>query len=300
MLNLSRLRMLRELRRLGTLSEVARSLSYTPSAISQQLAVLEREVGVQLLERSGRRVLLTADAIALVEHTEAVLARLEQAEAELAAAQTEVRGTLRVASFQSVLLSIGPIALTLLAERHPELQVEITQREIGAAYEGLLAHEFDLILGEEYPGIPEPHRVGVHRDDFTTDALRLALPTSGPFAGLDSDLAALRDASWAMDPVSSSTGQWDRATCRAAGFEAKVRFETSDPLLHAHLVRTGHAVSFLSEIIAAQHLAGMRLVGLPGDPHRVLFTAVREGRAAHPAIRAFREALTDAATRATP
>ena len=300
MLNLSRLRMLRELRRLGTLTEVANSLSYTPSAISQQLAVLEREVGVQLLERSGRRVLLTADAIALVEHTEVVLARLERAEVELAAAQTEVRGTLRVASFQSVLLSIGPIALTLLAERHPELQVEITQREVTGAYEGLLAHDFDLILGEEYPGVPEPHRAGVDREDFTTDALRLAMPTTGPFAELESDITALAGASWAVDPESSTTGRWERATCRAAGFEAIVRFETTDPLLHAHLVRTGHAVSFMSEIIAAQHLAGMRLVALPGDPHRVLFTAVRDGRAGHPAIRAFREALTEAASQATP
>ena len=155
-------------------------------------------------------------------------------------------------------------ALTLLAERHPEVQVEITQREVTSAYEGLLAHDFDLLLGEEYPGVPEPHRAGVHREDFTTDALRLAMPTTGPFAELESDIGALSGASWAVDPESSTTGRWERSTCRAAGFEAIVRFETTDPLLHAHLVRTGHAVSFMSEIIAAQHLAGMRLVAWNG------------------------------------
>ena len=117
MLDVYRLRLLRELDRRGTLAAVARALSYSPSAISQQLSQLETETGVTLLEPVGRGVRLTPLARLLVTHTEAILERLEEAEAELRTAATEVRGTLRVASFQSVLFALIPSVLTRLAER---------------------------------------------------------------------------------------------------------------------------------------------------------------------------------------
>ncbi|MCW4456741.1 LysR family transcriptional regulator [Microbacterium sp. MPKO10] len=295
MLSLSRLRMLRELHRLGTLAEVARALSYTPSAISQQLSLLERECRVTLLERVGRRVRLTDEALTLVAHTEEVLAQLERAEAELATANQRVSGTLKVASFQTVVLSFAPTALTLMAERHPDVTVEITQREVGPAFDGLLSHDFDLILGEEYPGMPEPVRDGVDRAELLSDPLRLVLPQSGPLSTRPRVLRDLADAPWAFDPVGAPTGAWARMECRAAGFEPTVRFDTPDPLMHAHLARTGHAVAFIPALIAAQYLGGTQIFGLPGDPQRMLFTAVRAGRSAHPAVRAFRECLAEAA-----
>ena len=149
MLDVHRLRLLRELDRRGTLAAVARALSYSPSAISQQLSLLEAEAGVPLLEPAGRGVRLTPLARILVTHTEAILERLEEAEADLRASATEVRGTLRVASFQSVLFALIPSVLTRLAQRHPGLRIEITHAQQAQAFEGLLAHEFDLVLGEE-------------------------------------------------------------------------------------------------------------------------------------------------------
>lgn len=295
MLNLTRLRMLCELHRLGTLAEVAQALSYSPSAVSQQLSLLERETGARLLERAGRGVRLTDDALGLVAHAEVVLARLEQAEADLAASQPEVRGTLRVASFQTVVVELAPAALTYLAAAHPALQVEISQREVGAAYAGLLSHEFDLILGEEYPGVPDPIRSGVDRADLFRDPLCLTLPPAGSGVGVPAELSELSDASWALDPPSAPAGDWARAVCRQAGFEPRVAFETPDPLLQAHLVRAGHAVAFVPALIARPHLEGVQLFGLRGDPHRMLYTAVRSGRAGHPAVRAFREMLARAA-----
>ena len=163
MLDVHRLRLLRELERLGTLAAVARALSYSPSAVSQQLSQLEAETGVVLLEPAGRGVRLTAQARILVAHTEAILERLEEAEADLRASLTEVRGTLRVASFQSVLLVLVPDVLTRLAERHPGLRVEITHQEAGPAFAGLLAHDFDVVLGEEYPGIVRAPVPGARR-----------------------------------------------------------------------------------------------------------------------------------------
>lgn len=292
MLNIARLRILWELSRRGTLAEVAAALSYTPSAVSQQLSLLERETGVELLERVGRGVRLTDQARVLVEHTAVILARLEEAESDLAAAAPTVRGTLSVGSFPTVLLTIAPTALTLLAERHPDLYVEVTQREVGEAFSGLLSHQFDVIVGEEYPGIPEQIRDGVDRAELLTDPLRLALPID---AAVPARLADLATARWALDPAESPTGRWARAECRAAGFEPRVQFEAANPLLHTHLVRTGHAVAFTPALIAAGYMRGIRLIELPGDPCRTLYTAVRSGRAEHPAIRAFRSALTDAA-----
>lgn len=297
MLNLPRLRMLRELHRLGTLAEVARTLNYTPSAVSQQLGQLERETGVALLEHVGRNVRLTPGAVALVGHTEAILARMEQAEAELAAGQHDVVGTVRLAAFDSAVLTAAPLALDLLAQRHPGLDVEITQREVDAAHEGLLAHDFDIIIGEEYDGIPDPVHAGVRRQELARDPLYLVLPLEGPWSGRPETLADLAEAPWSLDPPEAPTGRWARALCRAAGFEPKVRMSTVNPLLQIQLARTGHAATFIPALMAAEHLAGTRTVGLPGNPRRLLYFATRSGRTGHPGIVACREAFEEAIRR---
>ncbi|MGO3327143.1 LysR family transcriptional regulator [Gordonia sp. (in: high G+C Gram-positive bacteria)] len=295
MLNVGRLRVLRELHLRGTLAAVAEALVYTPSAVSQQLSQLEREVGVPLLERVGRGVRLTDAALTLVGHTEAVLTRLEAAEADLAASQPTVQGVLRVALFQSVVLELAPPTLTLLDERHPLLQVELVQRDEDLATSGMLAQEFDVVLGEEFPGRPHPIRPDVHREDLLRDSLMLALPAHGRWAGLPPALKELSDAPWALDPADTAMGAWSRDICRAAGFEPIVRFDTPDPLLQAHLVRTGHAVALMPSMLASRHLAGTRLEALPDDPHRMLYTATRTGRIGHPAVQAFREAIAEVA-----
>jgi len=291
MLDLHRLRVLRELDRRGTLAAVARALNYSPSAISQQLAQLESETGVRLLEHVGRGVRLTGQARILVRHTEAILEHLELAEAELAASLVEVTGTLRVASFQSVLLVLVPAALSTLAARHPGLRVEITQREPEPAFAGLLAHDFDVVLGEEYPGLPQARMTGVDQQDLVHDELRLALPTRGRWSEA-SGPADLADAAWVLDPAGTAPGEWARALLRTAGVEPDVRFESADLLLHIHLVETGHAVAFLPDLLWADRRPAVRLRALRAHPARRLFTGVRRGAAEHPAVRAFRAALT--------
>ena len=297
MLDVHRLRLLRELERRGTLKAVADALSYSPSAISQQLSQLEAETGVKLLEPAGRGVRLTAQARILVAHTEVVLERLELAEAELRASLTEVSGTLRVASFQSVLLALVPAALTLLAEQFPGLRVEITHDEAVPAFAGLLAHEFDVVLGEEYPGIPQPQVEGVQTQLLALDELLLAVPTHGPYArGRDDDspvrLIELADVPWVLDPVNAAPGDWARTLCRTAGFEPDIRFASPDLLLQIHLVETGHAVALLPGLLLYYDRGhDMRISRLPGRPHRRLMTGVRAGAARHPAVLAFRNAL---------
>ena len=291
MLDVHRLRLLRELDRRGTLAAVARALSYSPSAISQQLAQLETEAGVRLLEHVGRGVRLTEQARILVGHTEAILERLELADAELAASLTEVTGTLRVASFQSVLLALIPAALSRLAERHPRLRVEISQQEAEAAFAGLLARDFDVVLGEEYPGLPQPPMPGVQAEDLAHDELRLALPSRGPHSAVPNTLAELADTPWTLDPIGTTSGRWARTLCRTAGFDPDVRFESPDLLLQVHLVETGHAVAVLPDLLWTDRPHTLRLHRLPGRPHRRLFTGVRSGAADHPGVRAFRDSL---------
>src|SRR4051794_41442672 len=122
MLDLRRLRLLRELNARGTIAAVADALQYTPSAISQQLAMLEREAGIKLLEPAGRGVRLTDAALVLVDHAEALLERSAIAEADLAAAQGAVAGRGRVAAFQSVMLNLAIPAVTALARDAPRLR----------------------------------------------------------------------------------------------------------------------------------------------------------------------------------
>ncbi|MDF2442995.1 MAG: hypothetical protein JWR01_1198, partial [Subtercola sp.] len=176
MLDVRRLRLLRELKLRGTLAGVAAALNQSPSSVSQQLAQLEAEVGVELLRKSGRRVQLTAQAEILVEHTAAVLERLELAEADLDASLRQATGVVRIAVFQSAALALMPAALSLLAAEHPRLRVEMTQREPETALYETWARDFDLVIAEQYPGHAAPHHPELDRLNLTTDALRLAVP----------------------------------------------------------------------------------------------------------------------------
>src|SRR3954470_10625037 len=129
MLDLRRMRMLHELHHRGTIAAVADALQFTPSAVSQQLAALERDAGVQLLEPAGRGVRLTDAALVLVEHAEVLLDLAGRAEADLAAAGGAVAGRARIAAFQSVMLNLAMPAIAALANDAPRLRCELIEAE---------------------------------------------------------------------------------------------------------------------------------------------------------------------------
>ena len=156
MLDVRRLRLLRELKIRGTLAEVAEALQYSPSSVSQQLALLEKEVGVELLRKTGRRVQLTPQAEVLVAHTAQLLETMEQAEADLAASLTTVTGTVRIAVFQSAALALMPDTLTRMTAEYPEVRIEMIQREPETALHETWARDFDLVIAEQYPGHAAP------------------------------------------------------------------------------------------------------------------------------------------------
>ena len=319
MLDLRRLRLLRELKIRGTIAAVAEALAYSPSSVSQQLALLETEAGVPLLTKVGRRVQLTPQAEVLVTHTTQLLERVELMEAELDSSLTEVRGTVRLAVFQSAALGIIPQALTLLATEYPALRVEITQREPENALFEVWARDFDLVIAEQYPGHTRERRPDLDRVHLVTDVIRLAIGPLRPHASIDPhpfiepveiakriepvEIKALADAAtlpWVMEPQGTAARAWATQLCRAAGFEPDVRFETADLMAHIRLIRSGNAVGLLPDLVWAGESPTVRLLELPGTPHRDVFTSARRSSAERPGVSAVREALARAVAELSP
>src|ERR671932_750166 len=193
MLHLGRLRLLRELRDRGTIAAVADALQFTPSAVSQQLALLEREAGVPLLERAGRGVRLTDAALVLVGHAEALLERAALAEADLAAAAGTVAGRARVAGFESVALRLALPAMAELARDAPGLRCELVEAEPEQALPALALGDVDLVLGDEWQHQPWRLPPGVQRHELMEDRVRILLPARHPAARRHPDAVPLSE-----------------------------------------------------------------------------------------------------------
>jgi DNA-binding transcriptional LysR family regulator len=300
MLDVRRLRLLRELKIRGTLAEVAEALQYSPSSVSQQLALLEKEAGVVLLRKTGRRVQLTPQAEVLVAHTAQLLETLEQAEADLAASLTTVTGTVRIAVFQSAALALMPDALTRMLSRYPEVRIEMTQREPETALHETWARDFDLVIAEQYPGHAAPRYAELDRIRLTEDAIRLAAPPSSPSRPAINSLADTAELAWVMEPRGAASRHWAEQACRSAGFEPDVRFETADLQAQIRLIESGNAVALMPDLVWTGRGTTAQLISLPGDPHRTVFTSARRSGAKRPAILATREILAETAASISP
>lgn len=300
MLDVRRLRLLRELKIRGTLAEVAEALQYSPSSVSQQLALLEKEAGVELLRKTGRRVQLTPQAEVLVAHTSQLLETLEQAEADLAASLTTVTGTVRIAVFQSAALALMPGTLTRMSSSYPEVRVEMTQREPETALHETWARDFDLVIAEQYPGHAAPHYAELDRVALTSDAIRLAVPPSAPGRPIIRTLADTAGLPWVMEPRGAASRHWAEQACRSAGFEPDVRFETADLQAQIRLIESGNAVALMPDLVWTGRGTSAQLLELPGDPHRTVFTSVRRSSAKRPALLAAREILAATAASIAP
>ena len=298
MLDVNRLRMLVELSRLGTLSAVADALSYSKASVSQQLAALEREVGVPLLRRVGRGVQLTPQGTVLVGEAVGILDRLEQAEVAVAESLTEVTGTVHLAVFQSTAHSLLPGALAALRAQHPSLRVEVTESDPETGLVGVSSRDFDLILAEQYPGRTRPLHADLDRVVLDPDAIALARRAGSPAeADAVAALWATRDEPWVLEPAGTASRAWAEQLCRTAGFEPDVRFEVADLTAHVRLIRAGLAVGLLPELVWAGETPTVDLSPLPDEPRREIFSSARRVSAAAPSIRAVRRALASTASR---
>ncbi|MFD3680099.1 LysR substrate-binding domain-containing protein [Streptomyces sp. NPDC058613] len=327
MLDVRRLRLLRELARRGTIAAVAEALAFSPSAVSQQLTVLEREAGLPLLERTGRRVRLTPAGETLVRHADAVLERLERAGADLADARGGLAGALRVGAFPTAARAIVPAALTALARRHPGLEPMVSETDPAAVAHALRAGDLDVALIHAYDLVPAPREPGLDTEPLYREAMYLAAPAGrapgppppgGPGRGPEGSRGRTTEESPGRSPEGSrgrTTDQaavllahaedpWITATpgtlchamtvraCQAAGFTPRVRHRVDEFATVLALVAAGQGVAVVPQLgVTAPPDPAVRLTRLPME--RRTEVAFRSGSADHPAVAAFAAALRE-------
>jgi DNA-binding transcriptional LysR family regulator len=299
MLDLRRLRLLHELHERGTIAAVADALQFTPSAVSQQLAVLEREAGVPLLERAGRGVRLTDSALALVEHAGALLERAALAEADLAAAAGTVTGRGRIAAFQSVALNLALPAMQALAREAPRLRCELIEAEPEHSLPALALGDVDLVLGDEWRHQPRRLPEGLQRHDLLVDRVLLVLPARHPVARRYQDavpLAALAGEVWTAGHAELGWEEMIQRTCRElGGFDPDIRHRANDATISLALVRRGLAVTMLPELPLEGRRSGVALRAIAEGPiDRAIFAATRAADASRPSTKALLAAVRDA------
>src|SRR5215208_1625928 len=297
MLEFRRLRLLREVDARGTVHGAARALDYTPSAISQQLAVLEREAGTTLLERGGRNVRLTDAGRVLVRHAATLLDGMEAAEAELAGlAAGRPAGVVRVASFQSAFLQMVAPAIAELARTHPDVRVEASEREVEEAVPALRLRQLDAVIGDEYEGLPRPVHADLVREPLLREQVRLVLPAEHPLARRRRvPMRELADAEWAAcQPGTGHREMQIRACRRLGGFEPDLRHASDDFLILLELVRTTGACALLPDLVLDRGAPGVAVRSIAeGRIGRDVFLLTRRSRT--PAVAAVATALSRAA-----
>jgi DNA-binding transcriptional LysR family regulator len=299
MLELRRLRLLRELHERGTVAAVADALQFTSSAVSQQLAVLEREAGVRLLERAGRGVRLTDAALVLVGHAEVLLERAAIAEADLAAAAGTVAGRARIAGFESVSIKLALPAMEALAHTAPRLRCELIEAEPEQALPALALGDIDLVLADEWQHQPRRLPPGVERHDLLSDRVRILLPARHPAARRHPDavpLAELAGDAWSTGHAGLGWDEMTRRTCLAlGGFEPDVRHRTNDAKISVAVVAHGLAVTMLPELPLPARLPGIKQREIAGaEVSRAIFAATRATDAARPPTQAVLSAVREA------
>jgi len=302
MLDVRRLRLLRELAHRGTIVAVAQALAFTPSAVSQQLSALEREAGLPLLERSGRRVVLTPAGQNLVRHAEAVLEQLERATAELAGARRGLTGPLRIGTFPSAGRTMIPAALTALAREHPGLEPMVAEIDPAGVADAIRAGELEVALIHEYDFVASRPEPGLATEGLCTEAMYLAsaaapagathLPSAGTGLAGPAAISRCRDAPWITATPGTMCQQMTIHACQAAGFTPHTRHQVDDFTTTLALVAAGQGVALVPQLGLADLPPGVALTQVP--LHRRTNIAYRSGAGSHPAVTAITAALRSA------
>jgi DNA-binding transcriptional LysR family regulator len=294
-LNTTRLRILREIAERGTISAAAEALWLTPSAVSQQMSALEREVGVPLLERSPRSVRLTDAGTRLVAHAERILADCEAAIADLESQSGRVSGTVRVSAFSTAAQAFLLPALQVLRERFPSLTVMATDLEPHEAMPALKSGQLDLVISHQYSTMPPYADPGIERTDIVTERMLLALPADHPLADKSSRLADFAGERWIVGQEATFCRDAVIRAAHLAGFEPIVELQFNDYRVIANAVRRGLGVALIPRIADLRGIDGLSLRALE-EPRleRTVFAAVRKGSAQSPGIAAVLGALQEA------
>jgi DNA-binding transcriptional LysR family regulator len=297
-IDLRRMRLLREVDQRGTVAATAVALHLTPSAVSQQLAVLARDFGVPLLERQGRGVRLTGQARVLLRHADAMAAQLEEARSELGRFAAGTVGEVRVGSLASGIAAVvGPALLRLRTER-PGIGVLVREWDTWDAMSSLDAGELDIALSVDQQGAARRDDPRYHRVDLLTDVLDALLPVDHPLAGRSEiPLDALAGERWVSSAPTDACAQITLGICAAAGFTPDVQHHCREWDAVAALVAAGAGVALVPRLahpLRPGGLVSVPLTGLP--PARAIYATTRAGRIADAPTAAVLEAIRQVAS----
>src|SRR5580692_808866 len=248
MLDVRRLRLLRELSRLGTIAAVAEAFSYTPSAVSQQISALEREAGVPLIRRSGRRVALTPAGADLAARTEPALA----------ATRAELAGELRIGAFPTAVRTLLPGALVALGAEHPRLELQVTELDPVQVPDALRAGTLDIALVHEYDYVPAEPDPALETRPLLTETIYLACAVPGP-GRADEVLRSCADRPWILASPGTLCFLMAERLCQAAGFSPRIRHRADDFATVLALVAAGQGVALVPELALPDAPGNVRL-----------------------------------------
>jgi DNA-binding transcriptional LysR family regulator len=299
MLNVQRLRILREVVAQGSFSEAAGALNYTQSAVSQAIATLESEAGVPLLERDRRGVRPTTAGERLNDHAGRILAQLDAAEAELGAIAGIKGGELRMASFPTAGATLMPLAIAAFRAAHPDVALSLVEGEPEELAPRLRDGEFDLGLIFEFEGTGELGP-GLRSTPLFEDPMKLALPKGHRLARRDGiTLEDLSEDAWVQTSEGSACARHVVRICREAGFEPRVSFESDDYLTVQGLVAAGVGVALIPQLALSQTVSydiAVRELH-PSGPVRHVVAATPGSGISLPAAAAMLDLLSDTARR---
>jgi DNA-binding transcriptional LysR family regulator len=295
MLDARRLRVLREVADRGSLSAAADALGYTASAVSQQMAALERETATTLLERNGRGVLLTSAGRTLVEHADAILNRMAEAECELAAISRLRGGRLNIVALSTVAATILPLAIAEFRRRYPAVELTLGMGEPVDIPDLLMHGDADIAISNERDCNDDD---GFERVHLLDDPMYVALPVGHRLARRRTvELTELADEPWMLGTTARCP---DRLllmqVCDAAGFKPQIAFQHDDYTAIQGLVAAGVGVALIPDMAAVNVREDIVLRALRPRPPARRIAAVTAGHAASsPATAAMLEILLDAA-----
>lgn len=291
-MELERLRVLHAVQTAGSITGAAQALHVTTSAVSQQMARLEREAGQRLAERHGRGIRLTQAGELLAREAGDLLAHAEQVEARLAGHRSAVAGTLSIAAFATAARGLLPAALQDLRSRHPDLSLSLSEQEPHQAIPALSRGDLDIAVVQEWPDTVLATPASLARRDLLEDSLDVALPASHPLAGRDSvAIRELADDDW----ISWSAGQvchdWLVRTLRAHGARPRILHTASEHSTQLALVGAGLGAALIPRLGREHAPASVRLVPIDPSPVRRIYALWRASTTPRPAIRATLDAL---------
>jgi DNA-binding transcriptional LysR family regulator len=287
MLNLERLRALHTVANRGSVSAAAQALHVTNSAISQQLAKLEEEVGQTLLERNGRGVRLTDAATLLVSHTARVLSALELAEAELDAHRSAVAGRLTIAAFPTAVRGLAPRALQRLTTQHPQLEVVLREQEPQESIPLLVKGDVDLVIAQDWANAPLALPEGLSRAPLLEDLADVALPKTHPLAKRASlSLTELAGARWISWHPGTICHDWLVHTLRSLGHEPTVTHTAAEHGTQLALVAAGLGVAVIPRLGREPVPSTVRIVRVKPALERYVYALWRTGTSRRHAVRA--------------